>query len=809
MMPSTNHSSDSGFSAVCAKGIVKYRWPILILFGVLLLAATFFIKQFQIDATADTLLVKNNALYIQTQIADQQFSPDEFILVAYKPDSGDIFSDATFNDIAILSAQYRKLPRVERVTSILNVPLFADASALSSDTDVSALTWQKQHYSAQQMKTLLSDHPLFTDLLLNKQHTAVALQIVFKQDPQLRALEQDMLAITRQTLGRELTSAEQASLAKLQADADPLKQKLSAQRQQEISQIAKINQQVQHNAETFTGGAYVVGQHLIDIIKSDLSLFGAAIAIIIALLLLLLYRSVRWVVLPLLACAISVWLTIGIFAALDIRATVISANFIALQLILTLAVMVHLIAAYRDIARKDDTASQQQRVISTLQQKLAPCFFATLTTCVGFGSLLFSGIQPVVDFGYMMLIAMLITISVSLLLFPAILCMLSAKSESNDPAIITRSLQAISQFVERAPWRTLVTASLLFLLLGLGIGRLNVENSFINYFAKDTRVYQELTFIDQQFGGSTPLDVIITLDPAKAKADLLISAEQINQLHLAHAAVAAFPATGSVTSLINFTRLATQLNDGKPLTEYELNSLYQLLDKKVTAQLVGAYLAEQPLQARIAVRIQDTTAGLDRELLMQQLNQDLQSVGLTKSDYRLTGLFVLYQDILSRLLNSQIDTLGLVYIALALVLLLIFRSLKVALIALVPNICTTLAILGLIGWLGIPLDLMTITIAAIAMGIAVDDTIHFTHTYLEAPAEKRMQHSFRHTGLAMLFTSLIIAAGFAVFGLSDFLPSVYFGLLTAAAMLMALVADLTILPALLNRFVQRPTSSTT
>jgi uncharacterized protein len=206
------------------------------------------------------------------------------------------------------------------------------------------------------------------------------------------------------------------------------------------------------------------------------------------------------------------------------------------------------------------------------------------------------------------------------------------------------------------------------------------------------------------------------------------------------------------------------------------------------------------LQLRIATRIQDSTPGLDRELLLTQLKQDLATVGLSAEDYSLTNLFVLYQDILSRLIDSQINTLGLVYLALALVLLLIFRSVKIALIALVPNVFTTLGIIGLIGWLGIPLDLMTITIAAIAMGIAIDDTIHFTHHYLQAPANSALQDAFEHTGLAMLFTSSVIAAGFAIFGFSSFLPSVYFGLLTAAAMLMALVADLTILPALLHRF---------
>ncbi|MDP2716295.1 RND family transporter [Rheinheimera sp.] len=801
MTPSTTKQSNACFSAWLAQRIVQLRLAILLLFTVLIGAAAFFVQQFRIDASAETLLVKNNALYIKTQQANQRFSPDEFILVAYKPRNGELFSAATFADLTTLSEQYRKLPRVQSVTSMLNVPLLADASVLTTDADVSALTWQQQQYSPAQMQQLLSKHPIFTDLLLNSAETAAAMQIVFKPDAQLVALERDMLAIEQHALQRELSAEEDAALAQLQKQADPLRQALVKQRQQEIAQIEQINQQVQQRAQTFSGGAYVVAQHLVDIISSDLTVFGSAIAIIIALLLLLLYRSLRWVLFPLLACTVSVWLTLGLFALLDIRATVISANFIALQLILTLAVMIHLIGAYRDIARNNSTASQQQRVIMTLQQKLAPCFYAAVTTSIGFGSLVFSGIQPVVDFGFMMLIAMLLTMSVSLLLFPALLSLLKAKAETTDYAILSRVLQAVRRLVARAPLRTAFAGLLLFALLLPGLAQLNVENSFINYFAKDTQVYRELKFIDQEFGGSTPLDIVITLDPAKAKADLLLSAEQFNQLHLAHAVVAEFAASGNVTSLVNFTTLASQLNDGKPLTEYELNSIYLLLEQKVVNQLVGAYLAEQPLQVRIASRIQDTTEGLNRELLMQQLHQDLQSVGLTTEDYSLTNLFVLYQDILSRLFDSQIMTLGLVYLAMAVLLLLIFRSLKIALIALVPNVCTTLGILGLIGWLGIPLDIMTITIAAIAMGIAIDDTIHFVHSYLQAPAGKALHYAFAHTGLAMLFTSVVIAAGFAVFGFSGFLPSVYFGLLTAAAMLMALAADLTILPALLSRFV--------
>ncbi len=800
----SNQNKPKGIIPWLASSIVRGRLMIIGLFLLLIAVALVFLNQFRIDASAETLLVKNNALYIQSQLANQRFSPDEFILVAYKPADGELFSAQTFADITALSADYAGLSRVGAVTSMLTVPLLADASAFTSGADVGSLTWQQQQYSAAEMRQLLTEHPIFTDLLLNKAQTAAGIQIVFKPDTSLTELEQQILAIQAHTLSRELTAGEEAELAQLQQAADPLRQQLTLQRQQEIEQIEQINQQVSERAATYVGGAYVVGQHLISMIKSDLTTFGLAIALIIALLLLAIYRSWRWVFFPLLSCSVSVLLTCGLFGMLDLRTTVISANFIALQLILTLAVMIHLLGTYREIARDEPDLTQQQRVIGMLQQKISPCFYATLTTSVGFGSLIFSGIQPVVDFGFMMLIAMLITMSVSLLLFPALLSLLKARSETSEFAWLQQGLQHVARMVQRWPYSIALSVVLIFGLLATGIGRLNVENSFINYFAKDTQVHRELAFIDQQFGGSTPLDIVITLDPAQSKPDLVIAATQLNQLHLAHAAVNAFEATGSVTSLINFTTLARQLNQDRPLTEYELDSIYKMLSSKVTNQLVGAYLADSPQQVRIATRIQDTTVDLNREQLMAQLHQDLQTVGLAADDYQLTNLFVLYQDILSRLFDSQVTTLGLVYLALGLVLLGVFRSVKVALIALLPNVLTTLGIVGLIGWLNIPLDLMTITIAAIAMGIAVDDTIHFVHNYLQQPAENALSATFQHTGMAIVFTSVIIAAGFAVFGFSDFLPSVYFGILTAAAMLLALFTNITILPALLYRFVLRP-----
>ncbi len=813
-MKSSKTTTPSRITSAIANIIVSARWLIIAAFAVIIAVAGYYLSQFKIDASADTLLVKDNKLYIRTQVANEIFSPDEFILLAYKPKNHALFSNTTFNDIRALSDELRQLERVEAVTSILTVPLVDDASALTGGTDVSSLTWRQQQYSPETMKSLVSGHPIFTDLLINREETATAIQIVFKKNRELSAIESEITGIQKNLLDGELSEQQQARIEELKAQADPIRQELTAQRKKEIQQIEAITQQVDERAETYLGGSYVVGQHLIDIIKSDLQVFGTAIGLVIALLLAILYRSWKWVFFPLLACGVSVIITMGLFGMLDMRTTVISANFIALQLILTLAVMIHLIGSYRDIARSKPKHSQKERVTKTLRDKLSPCFYATLTTSVGFGSLIFSGLQPVVDFGWMMLVSMLVTMSVSLLLFPALLCLVPKTDETKEYDSLKALLEKLRRVALAAPKRVGGLCLIIFLAGAAGMVRLDVENSFIDYFDDDTQVHQELAFIDQQFGGSTPLDIILSIPDNVQNEELILTADMVNQLLLVQKAIDAFEATGSVTSIANFTELAKDLNGDKPLTEYELTSIYHLLDKQVVNQLVGAYFSGENEQLRISVRIQDTTKDLDRETFVTQLKQDMNTVGVSDDEYSLTNLFILYQDILSRLFDSQVKTLGIVYVVLGLVLFAIFRSIKVALIALVPNVLTTLGILGIIGWLGIPLDIMTITIAAIAMGIAVDDTIHFLHAWLEgakngedsSEAQSASKHAFGHTGLAILFTTTIIAIGFSLFGFSDFLPSVYFGLLTATAMLMALVTDTTLLPALLTLFVTKKSS---
>ena len=784
-----------------SNSIINARMPIVAIFLVLVLVFGYFASQFKINASADTLLTQNNALYIKTQLANQKFSPDEFILVAFQPNDKSVFSQEVIDNISHLVAEFNQIDRVKSTNSMLSVPLIANKEQLMSGESVANLNYITQQYSPETMKKLLDGHPIYTDLLVNEEQTATAIQLVFKANPELVALNKNIIAIQKNLLNRELSASEKEKLAQLKEKANAIEEEIGITRQQEVAQIETIVTALNADASVYIGGSYVVGIRLVEIVKQDLWYFGIAISVLISALLLVLFKTLRWLVFPLFACVTSVAITMGMLALLKIPATVISANFVALQLILTLAIMLHLITCYREISRENPKLDQLARVKETLAQKLAPCFFAAITTSIGFGSLVASGIQPIIDFGIMMLISNLVTLAIALFVFPAILSFIPKSKESNEIGLVTQLLNTLKGGIEKRPKLFMLTPIVVMLALSIGIIKLNVENSFIDYFHEDTRIHKELSFIDQEFGGSTPLDIIIDMNKPQGNNDLFMQADDVNRLHLAHAVTDHFAATGNVTSLINFTTLAKQLNDSKPLTEYELDVIYSMVDKAVIDQLIGAYIDTESNTMRISTRIEDTLPNLNRAVFLQNLKADLAATGLASDQYQLTNLFVLYQDILSRLFDSQIATLGIVYVALGIMLLVIFRSVKIALIALIPNILTTTAILGVIGWLGIPLDLMTITIAAIAMGIAIDDTIHFIDAFLTADSGDQLSQSFSHTGLAITYTSSLIAIGFGMFVFSDFMPSVYFGILTACAMLFALITDTTVLPAMLKVFV--------
>ena len=786
---------------------VRYHKVILAIFIILTAVFGWQASKFTIDASADTLLTKDNELYLKTRVTSARFAPQEFLLVAYEPKTHPVLSEQSFSDIEALSKAFTQIERVESVRSILNIPLLSMAKGGLNAGEASQWTIEQQDFAPEALAETFKDHPIFEDLVINRDQTATAIQLLFKPHPELSEIQNKITRLQEKMLEQELSEQERKTLEQLQRKAEPIEKQLTKTRNREIDQIRQIIEPYEGSAKLYVGGAHALGYQLINIVKNDLLIFGSAIAVIICMLLLILFRRPRWVALTAACCVCSVLMTLGLFGALGFKATVISANFVALQLILTLAIVVHLIVQYREARDAHADWSQEQLLTETLKKKFKPCLYAGITTSVGFASLLLTDIQPVIAFGWMMIIAMAVSIATSLLLFPALLAFLPREAQGNRHNLARHILNGFLYLADkRGKW--VVLASLVLLAVSaVGLFRLTVENSFINYFAESTQVHKELSFIDKEFGGTTPLD--ITYSPDKnAGGDLDFTALQLQRLQLIQAALTDFEASGDTLSVVNFTELAKQINNGKPLTEYEINAVYWTLDKELRDSLLGSYYNAEHHQFRVSTRVQDTTEGLNRKAYIEQIKADMRALEIPDSDYQMTGLFMLYQNILQKLFRSQILSLGLVYIVLTLAFWVIFRSLLLALVGIAPNILTTVTVLGIMGWLGIPLDLMTITIASIAMGIAVDDTIHYMHRYREeADHDNTMQRTHHSVGYALLYTTLIIVLGFSMLLFSDFVPSVQFGLLSGLAMTMALLADLTLLPVLLKRFSPQPAAA--
>jgi predicted RND superfamily exporter protein len=405
----------------------------------------------------------------------------------------------------------------------------------------------------------------------------------------------------------------------------------------------------------------------------------------------------------------------------------------------------------------------------------------------------------------MMSIAMAVTLAIALTLFPALVILMGHPGVAREPGAMRRGLAGLANTVTTHRG-VIAAATIAFVALCIaGLFRLDVENSFIDYFDEDTDAHRELTFIDRHLGGSTPLDIVV--DVPEGEGDLLLTAETFTNLQKIQALIERHEGVGKILSLVNFTELAREVNDGMPITEYEMTAAYKLMDEELRESLVGSYYSPGTDQARFSLRIEDTTENLDRSALLEALRADVEAVLGESAGYTMSSLFVLYEDILQKLSRSQLQSLLIVFVALLLAFVAFFRSLKLAVIALLPNLLVVATVFGTMAWFGIALDLMTMTIAAVAMGIAVDDTVHYIHRYLRevqsGDAAGAVTATNTSVGVAMCYTTIILVAGFLALLFSDFVPTTLFGLLTGVALTSALVFDLTVLPVLLVRFARR------
>jgi uncharacterized protein len=807
--------------------------PLVVFLAVLAVVAFlgFKAKDFRIDASADTLLLEHDEdLRFSREVAGR-YEVNDFLLIAYTPHDGDLMSDKTLSAIGRLRDELSQLPLVTSVLTLLDVPLFESPPVSVAEISEGIRNLESPATDKQMAAKELNESPLYRELIVSEDMQTTALIVNLQSDSQYQELILERDRYLAQRADGPFTSADAKALEKVQQEIARASERLSASQSKHIEAVRGIMDRYRSDADLFLGGVAMIQNDMIAFIRNDLKVFGIGVFMLLVIMLGLIFRRVLWIVLPMLCCFLSVIAMMGLLTLFGWEVTVISSNFVSLQLIITLSIVIHLIVRYREFHRIHPQDDQRQLVNDALRTKFIPSLFSVLTTIAGFSSLVLSDIKPVINFGWMMSAGLVLSLFLTFVLFPATVMLARKRILKADRQEESRNLltEALARFTLRRGTAILVISGILAVVAVVGLSRLRVENSFIDYFKESTEIYQGMALIDRRLGGTTPLDVIVQFDQIDLKQlarqdedeeyDELLDPyaetrevdynqywffdERLRTIRQVHDYLENLPQTGKVLSLGTLLEIGRTLNEGKPLESIEMAVLYNKIPQEYRDLILDPYISVPQSEARFSVRIKDSLPDLNRDALLRQIHAELVSeTGLSSDRVRLAGMMVLYNNMLQSLFDSQIKTMGVVALALFLMFLVLFRSLRLALIAIFPNLLSAAVVMSILGWLDIPLDMMTITIAAISVGIAVDNTIHYIHRFREefeksGDYAEALHISHSNVGHAMYYTSATIIIGFSILALSNFWPTIYFGIFTGLAMLLALIAALTLLPRLI------------
>jgi predicted RND superfamily exporter protein len=798
--------------------------PVLTLF-VTFCVLVFFglqVPKFKLDASGDSLVLENDAdLYYYRQITERYRAQD--ILVITYTAQEDLFSAATLEDLKRLRDELRRLEGVSSVTSILDVPFL-----LNSNVTLSGLADEEKiktlENSAVEESTALAEfneNPLYRGRLVGLDAKTTALLVSLPFDEKFRALMKRRYELREQKYKGALSAAGREELAQVSGEYRQELTRIMQRDNRLVEEVRRIMDRHRGGAALYLGGVPMIVADMISFIQNDLVIFGLGVILFLIITLGVIFRRVRWVILSMLCCLAAVALMVGVLGLIDWRVTVISSNFISLMLILTMSLTIHLIERYLEVHARLPHEDQRILVRETVRTIALPCMYTMLTTMVAFASLLVSGIRPVIDFGMMMTLGLLVAFVLAFIMFPATVVLLKQDTSGAGEDFTHPFTLVFARITEGHGKKILLLSLVLAVVSSIGITKLKVENRFIDYFSKKTEIYQGMSLIDNKLGGTTPLDLIIDFKREPVEFDALeedvfaeeepgggagywfsdvITRQEIEKIH---DYLESLPQTGEVLSLAILEKLTARLNDNEPLDGFDFAILLKKTPPDLRELLINPYVSEDITQARFTMRVIESDKNLERKVLLEQMRAHLvNELGYEDDQVRFTNMFVLYNNMLQSLFRSQILTIGIVFLAIMVMFMILFRSTHLAFIAIISNIMPAAMVLGAMGWFGIPLNIMTITIASITIGIAVDDTIHYIHRFQkEFPRDRNymatLYRCHRSIGRAMYYTSITIVIGFSILVVSNFVPTVYFGLSTGFAMLVALLADLTLLPQLL------------
>ena len=790
--------------------LTKYVNIFILALAIIFTAALYKSQDFQLDASSDTLILENDQDLKNYQDVIKDYESKDFLLITITSKEK-IITNRNIDFISRLTIEISKLTWVDSVQSILDVPVLKSGNQSLVDLVTEQLTIKTEGLILSEVEKEFIESPIFSELIISKDGKTSGIIINLKSnDNYINTIEERNYL--RSIL--DLSISDKNKLKNVEKKYNSLKKYADIERGNNIQEIRYIISKFKNDrVEMHLGGVAMIADDTISYVKNDILIFGIGIVLFIIFILYLIFRDINWIFLCLMNCIFSLIVMIGSVSFLNWKVTVISSNFISLMLILTLSMTIHIIVRYRNLIKIDCTLSKTNLIIKNMSEMIRPCIFTALTTIFAFFTLYFSGIKPIMDFGLMMCLGLLITLISSFTVLPTLMMKLNLNVSNKE--IKDEGNSVFVKLINHYP-NILISSFLVLLVLGIyGTLNLKVENSFVNYFKSSTEIYKGMSLIDNKLGGTTPLEIIIQFKDNNLEetddefldfgfeydlTDYWFTKEKIDLIKEVHDYIDSFEYTGKVLSLASVIRVAEELNSDKEFDNLELSVIYKKLPKRLKSQIFDPYLSINKNQARLTVRMIDTHEDLKRDEFLKEINFKFQNE-YNNQNYSIftTGILVLYNNMLQSLFDSQIYSLAMVMIGIFIMLSILFRSWKLALIGMLPNIAACMTILGIMGIANIPLDLMTITIAAITVGIAVDNCIHYIYRFQEnylitGSYTKTISICNQTVGRAITNTSLTIIAGFSILIFSNFWPTIYFGIFTALAMLIALVGSLTLLP---------------
>ena len=814
------------FSSIYKKIIIDFSKITLFFLLVLISFSIYQSKNFNLDASSDALLLEGDPDLKFLREVNQTYGSKDFLVLTYAPVSS--FTDKeTILNLQLLKSKIEKLTWVDGVITVIDVPLLKSTDEGLMERLKNYKTLAYPEIDRKRGFEEIINSPIYKNYVISEDGKTSGIVVYLKKDERLAEYIKIKDKYFNQSKETGLSKKERINYKNFVKEYEEYKNLYNLRNQQNISEIRDVISKYGENAKIHLGGIPMIANDMMSYIKSDIIVFGIGVFIFIILTLWFIFRNLKWVIMPLLGCATSVILMIGLLGFIGWKVTVISSNFIALMLILNMAMNIHLTVRFLQLKKEFPQIKKNEAVIKASEKMMLPILYTVLTTICAFLSLVFSGIKPIIDFGWMMTLGLIVSFVVTFLLLPSLINLLSSDNEiglkDTEKSLIT---SALGSFTKNNKILIFGSSILIIVLSLVGIFKLEVENSFINYFDKETEIYKGMKKIDENLGGTTPLNIILKF-PTKLKeekkeddefdewedeneadedkAKYWFTRNKMDKIIKVHDYLDSLPEIGKVLSFGSILRVAEDLNN-KELQSLEIAVLYSKIPEEIKNEIVSPYISVEKDEARISVRIKDSLKDLRRNELINKINLEINTkLGLKKDEYKLAGVLILFNNLLQSLFKSQILTLGIVILGIFIMFFILFRNIILSLIGVVPNFIAALFILGIIGLLGIPLDMMTITIAAITIGIAVDNSIHYIYRFKEEfekikDYNKTLDRCHSTVGVAILNTSITIVFGFSILILSNFIPTIYFGIFTGIAMLLAMISVLTLLPKLILTF---------